>query len=145
MPEYHLGMRAKAYYGNSGGTGLPSNELKKVKDVTLNLSSATADVTTRDNNGWRATVPTLKECSVDFTMQWDDSDPGFQAVFNAYLTGTPLRMAFLTEEGGSGPIGEFTITDCTRNEALEDGITADVTAQLSKFEQWKEAGTIPTT
>lgn len=34
----------------------------------LNLEKGEADVTTRANNGWRATKGTLKEGSIEFEM-----------------------------------------------------------------------------
>jgi hypothetical protein len=64
-----LGMEAKLYYGAAGMTA--TTELTNVKDVTLNLESGEADVTTRGNSGWRATVGTLKTGSVEFEMIWD--------------------------------------------------------------------------
>jgi len=66
---YVLGSKAKVM--------LDALELSNVKDVTLNMTSAEADITTRANQGWKATAPTLKECSVDFQMQHKPGDPGF--------------------------------------------------------------------
>ena len=57
-----LGMEAKLFYkvgGQSGGGAW--TELANVRDVTLTLEAGEADVTTRANQGWRATVATLKE------------------------------------------------------------------------------------
>jgi len=33
-----------------------------------------ADITTRGNSGWRATAPTLRECTVEFQMVWRPGD-----------------------------------------------------------------------
>lgn len=73
-----LGMEAKIYYkaGGQGGGG-SWTELTNVRDVTLSLETGEADVTTRANAGWRATVATLKEASVEFEMVWDTADAGF--------------------------------------------------------------------
>jgi len=54
-----LGMNAKAYYGTAGSTA--SNEITNIMDVTVNLETGEADVTTRAASGWRNTVGTLKE------------------------------------------------------------------------------------
>ena len=54
-----LGLNAKLLRGAAGSTG--STEVKNVKDLTLNLESGEADVTTRATGGWRATAGTLKE------------------------------------------------------------------------------------
>jgi hypothetical protein len=63
-----LGLDAKLYR-NTGTYAAPVwNEVKNVKDLTLNLEAGEADVTTRGNNGWRATLATLKDGSVEFEM-----------------------------------------------------------------------------
>ena len=61
-----LGMEAKLYR-NTGTYALPTwVELTNVKDLTLNLEAGEADVTTRGNAGWRATVAT-PPCSLTAT------------------------------------------------------------------------------
>ena len=73
-----LGLDAKLYYCVAGIGGTPTwTELSNVKNVTLNLQKGEADVTTRANNGWKATAGTLKEGSIEFEMVWDTSDTGF--------------------------------------------------------------------
>lgn len=141
MPDlFILGMNAKVYYGTAGATN-PSlmTELSNVKDVTLALTRGEADVTTRANQGWRATAPTLRECEVTFQMVWKPSDAGFAAVRTAYLGNGTIALAVLTaahDAGGDGPVGDFSITGFSRNEALEEAIVVDVTAKLAKFASW---------
>ena len=142
MPDYILGKDAKIYQGPAA-TALGSLiELSNVKDVTVSLEAGEADVTTRANSGWRATATTLRECSVEFEMVWKPSDPGFQAVRNAYLNGTNLEFAVLDQaretSGAEGPKGSFSISSFSRNEPLEEAITVSVTAKLVKFDQWIE-------
>ncbi|OQA81987.1 MAG: hypothetical protein BWY31_03485 [Lentisphaerae bacterium ADurb.Bin242] len=62
-----LGLDAKLLRGTAGTTG--ATEVKNVKDLTLNLESGEADVTTRATNGWRASVATLKEASLEFGIR----------------------------------------------------------------------------
>ena len=64
--EFALGMNAKLYYGAAGASA--ATEMGNVKDVTLTLEAGEADVTTRANAGWRATAPTLRECTAEFEM-----------------------------------------------------------------------------
>ncbi|MBK9126279.1 MAG: hypothetical protein IPM13_00545 [Phycisphaerales bacterium] len=75
MPSFILGMDAKLYYGTAGAAA--ATLMGNVRNVTLNLEAGEADVTTRANSGWRATAPTLRECSVEFEMVWDPDDEGF--------------------------------------------------------------------
>ena len=80
-----LGMEAKLLFkvgGQAGGGAWTA--LGNTRDVTLNLEAGEADVTTRANAGWRATVATLKEASVEFEMVWDTADAGFTAIKNAF-------------------------------------------------------------
>ena len=122
-----LGMEAKLYYGAAGATA--ATELTNVKDVTLNLESGEADVTTRANAGWRATVGTLKTGSVEFEMIWDSDDLGFTAIKDAYFNNEPIALAILDEAGGEGLDADFSITSFSRKEALEEAITVSVTAK----------------
>jgi len=86
-------------------------------------------VTTRGNQGWRATVGTLKEGSVEFEMVWDSDDTGFTAIKNAYFNNTPIALAILDHENGEGLDADFSITNFSRNEPLEEAITVSVTAK----------------
>jgi len=122
-----LGMEAKLYYGAAGATA--TTELTNVKDVTLNLESGEADVTTRGNSGWRATVGTLKTGSVEFEMIWDSDDAGFAAIKDAYFNNEPIALAILDGVGGEGLDADFSITNFSRKEALEEAITVSVTAK----------------
>jgi len=122
-----LGMEAKLYYGAAGATA--TTGLTNVKDVTLNLESGEADVTTRGNSGWRATVGTLKTGSVEFEMIWDSDDAGFAAIKDAYFNNEPIALAILDGAGGEGLDADFSITNFSRKEALEEAITVSVTAK----------------
>ena len=136
MPSFILGMNAKLYHGAAGGPA--STEMTNVRDVTLNLEAGEADVTTRANSGWRATAPTLRECSVEFEMVWDPADAGFTAIKNAYLTNGLIALKVLDQANGQGPDGDFSITSFSRSEQLEEAITVSVTAKLAVFRNWVE-------
>ena len=57
-----LGLDAVLLRGAAGQTG--STEVKNVKDLTLNLESGDADVTTRATQGWKASIATENTRSV---------------------------------------------------------------------------------
>ena len=134
MAEFVWGMNAKLYYGAAGGSA--ATEMGNVRDVTLTLEAGEADVTTRANLGWRATAPTLRECTAEFEMVWDPTDAGFSAIKNAFLTAGLVALKILDQAGGQGPDGDFAITSFSRNEALEEAITVSVTAKLAEFRSW---------
>ena len=126
-----LGMDAKLYR-NAGSYVSPIwIEIGNVKDVTLNLEKGEADVTTRANGGWRATVGTLKDASIEFQMVWDVSDAGFATIQEAFFANTPLEFAVMdgdiAEPESQGLRATCDIFSFTRNEALEEAILVDVT------------------
>ena len=127
-----LGMEAALKYkvGGQGGAGAWT-ALGNTRDVTLNLEAGEADVTTRANNGWRATVATLKEASVEFEMVWDTADAGFTAIKNAFFNNDPIGLQILDDAAGQGLQADFSITNFSRSEALEEAITVSVTAKVT--------------
>jgi predicted secreted protein len=122
-----LGLNCKAYYGAAGVTA--TNLLANIRDVTLNLEKGEADVTTRSAGGWRATVGTLKEGSVEFEMVWDDTDAGFVAIKDAYFNDSSIALCFLDGVGGSGLDADFSVINFSRKEMLEDAVKVDVTVK----------------
>jgi hypothetical protein len=127
-----LGMDGKLYYNTSGVAGSGSwVELDNAKNVTSNLESAEADVTTRNNNGWRASTATLKDASVEFEMVWDPSDAGFTAIKNAYLNGTTIGIMALdgssATSGSQGPKFDGRVMSFSRSEDLEEAMMVSVT------------------
>ena len=152
IKTFLLGMKAAIYFGEA----VPPDEavnldpalmtvMGNATDVTLNMEAGEADITTRANNGWRATAPTLRECSVEFEMVWKPGDPGFDAIKTAFLTSSEVALAVLSEKydvdnsTGEGPVGNFTITNFSRSEPLEEAIKANVTAKLAAFGRWYKA------
>ncbi len=128
-----LGLDAKMFR-NTGTYATPVwDEIKNVRDVTLSLETGEADATTRGNNGWRATVATLKDGSVEFDMVWDAADDDFTALRDAFLNKTALDMAVMDGDiatsGSQGLRASFMITNFSRNEPLEEAITASVTVK----------------
>jgi len=134
MGSFALGMNAKLYHGTAGTTA--ATELSNCRNVTLNLEAGEADVTTRANGGWRATAPTLRECSVEFEMVWDPTCAGLNAIKTAFLTGGLIALKILDKANGQGPDGDFAITSFPRSEELEEAITVSVTAKLAVFRNW---------
>ncbi len=133
-----LGMDAVLNYKTGGvGGGGSWTELSNVKDVTLSLETGEADITTRANSGWRATVGTLKEASVEFEMVWDTADAGFTAIKDAFFNNTEIGLQVLDGTAGSGLEADFSITNFSRSEQLEEALTVSVTAKVTY------AGTAP--
>ena len=141
-----LGLDAKLYR-NSGTYESPTwVEMTNVKDLTLNLESGEADVTTRGNNGWRATVATLKDGSIEFEMIWDTEDAGFTAIKGAWFGNTSIEFAVMdgdiTVAGSQGLRATFSVTKFSRSEPLEEALLVSVTAKPTYAENAPEWMTI---
>jgi len=118
-----LGMEARLYYDAAGMSAAPTwTELTNVRDLTLSLEKGEADLTTRANNGWRATEGTLKDASVEFEMVWDTEDAGFTAIKDAYFGGNPIALAIMDgpvdADGSQGLWADFSIISFSRSEPL---------------------------
>ena len=134
-----LGMHAKLYYGTAGA--LATTEIANCKDLTLNLEKGESDVTTRGNNGWRAFVGTLKSGTIEWEMVWDTGDGAFNAIKNAYFNDTPIALAILDGPNGEGLDADFSVTNFSRNEPLEEAITVNVTVKptySTRAPNWKQ-------
>jgi predicted secreted protein len=122
-----LGSECKLYHGPAGQTA----------DTVM-------DVTTRANQGWRAIVATLKSGTVEFEMVWDTDDAGFTALKNAYFNNTPIALAILDGEDGEGLDADFSVTNFSRAEPLEEAVTVSVTVKptySTRAPAWIEGGT----
>jgi hypothetical protein len=146
-----LGMNAKLYRGDdllesassSEISGINWDEITNVRDVTLNLETGEADVTTRANSGWKQTLATLKDGSVEFEMVWDTNDPDFAAIRDAWLNNTEISLAVMDgdiDTLAQGLVSNFVVTNFSRTEPLEDAIKVSVTAKPSSFTQWYNNG-----
>ena len=128
-----LGLEAKLFR-NAGSYDIPDwKEITNVKDLTLNLEAGEADATTRGNNGWRATLATLKDGSIEFEMIWDTADAEFTAIKDAFFNKTPVELAVLDGDvattGSQGLRAAMAMTNFSRNEPLEEAISVSVTAK----------------
>ena len=142
-----LGMEAKLYR-NTGTYAAPTwVELTNVKDLTLNLEAGEADVTTRGNAGWRATVATLKDGSIEFEMVWDTTDTNFTAIQDAFFNNTYIEFAVMdgdvASSGSQGLRATMSITNFSRSEALEEALMVSVNAKPTYAVNAPEWMTVP--
>lgn len=123
-----LGLDAKLFRGTAGTQG--NIEVTNVKDVSLSLESGEADVTTRKAKGWKLSVATLKEASLEITILYDTEDEDFLAFKEAYFSNTPLSL-FVTDGDTTahGLDADFSVTGFTVDQPLEEAVTVKVTAK----------------
>jgi predicted secreted protein len=131
-----LGLDAVLYRGAKGSQA--STEVTNVKDLSLNLESGEADVTTRATEGWKASVATLKEASLEFGMVYDTADADFNAFQSAYFNNEPLSL-FISDGAGTGLDADFSITGFNVTQNLEEAMTVSVKAKptaSTRAPQW---------
>lgn len=129
MSDPFLGMEARLYW-NAGSFQSPDwQHVASARDVTLGLETGQADVTTRGNNGWRATLATLKDASISFEMMWT-KDAACAALRTAFLANAPIEMLVLDgpveTPGSEGLRATMNVVNFSRGEPLEEGITLSV-------------------
>lgn len=137
---YKLGLDAKIFHGTAGTRA--ATEMKNVTDVTLNLETGEADITTRAAEGWRITAATLKEASVEFEMVWDTSDSGFNAIQQAFFGNKAIAL-FVSDGDGNGLDADFVVSSFSRSEPLEEALKVSVTCKptlVDRAPQWASGG-----
>ena len=139
-----IGLKCKLFYGTAGAQA--NTEAKNVKDVTLSLEAGSADITTRAANGWRVKVATLKEGSLEFGMNYDPADTVCTTIMNNFLSNTAIAF-FVTDGDGNGLDADFTLTNCSIEQPLEEAVSVSVTAeptniggQSGRAPQWVGSG-----
>jgi hypothetical protein len=133
-------MYAAAVVGTPATTPAGMTVIGNVKDLSADFSAGEADVTTRGNGGWRATLATLRESTITFGMVWDTEDAAFTAIQTAFLTSGLVGFAVLDQladtTGSQGLIGNFSITNFSQSQNLEEAQMVDVTIKLAEFGAW---------
>lgn len=144
-----LGKDAKCYYNATPVTTTPTAGdftllLDNITDLNTNLETGEADVSTRGSGGWRQTLSTLKDGSIEFTMMHDEADVAYQAFRDAWLNGTEIAVAamsgLIATAGSEGLASNFTVTNFSRGEPLEEAMTVNVTIKPSSHTTWLEVG-----
>ena len=73
-------------------------------------------------------------------MLWDTTDAGFTALQSAWASSAEIALAAMDGDietaGSQGLAGNFTVTNFSRNEPLEEAITVNVTVKPSSYTTW---------
>lgn len=119
-----LGTTAQLSY--TGSHTLISN----VRDLKLVMDKNEADVTTRANAGWKATLDGLKDATVEWESIWDSTDTALAAILSAFLNNTTLAFQVMDgaygTSGSQGLVGTFTVTKFERDEPLTEGMKISI-------------------
>lgn len=106
-------------------------EIDIVQDVTLTNERGEADITSRASGGYRETIGTVKDLTLEFSMHYDPTDAGFTAFKNAYDNNTILAIQVLDGPSGEGYQADFRVTRFNINQPIENAQTVDVTCRTT--------------
>jgi hypothetical protein len=131
-----LGLNCKAYRNSAAAGATPVwVEATSVTSVDISNTLATADVTRRGNNGYRAQVGTLAEGSISFDLMYDTADTFFSTIDVAFRGRTTIDMFFangpVATTGTRGFRAAFAVTDFSESQQLEDAVRFSVTLAVS--------------
>lgn len=127
-------MNAGLFIQSDGAGGSAGwTKLGNVMNVTLTMPKGESDATVRANNGYRATVPTLKDATLEFEMVWDDQDENLDTIRSAYFGDTILGVRVLDEDtsGGEGLQADMMITEFSIDQSLEEVIKLSVSMKIT--------------
>lgn len=119
------------------------DEIKIVRDTSVDMSADQIDVSDRDNNGWKSFISGLKDGQFTTTISLNPESTDYTSLRNAWLNGTPIGLGILFRDkeetdDNDGIVGLWTVSGWNVQQPLNDGQTVDITAGINKF-----AGTFP--
>lgn len=126
MPQ--AGFNGRLFIGTAGNGATASDEVQDAKDVTVNLTGETFEVSSRRSAPWKEFVDGWKEWSIDFTLVHRNTITVIDTLESAFAAGTKISVRVLDEDG-DGYYGDCFVTSFTRNEPLADGMERTVTLQ----------------
>lgn len=78
--------------------GVTYKNLGGLVDATLNFNIDELECTTHDSNGVREYIPNHQDATADFTMRWDETDPGQVDLLNSiFPSPTSIKIRFYLE------------------------------------------------
>lgn len=127
MATIRLGYNAKLYITLSGGQGGTFVEVTNCRDLTLSMTKDEADASSRAGAGWKETVGTLKDLSLEFEMLQDSADTNLAYLRTSFMTpGTALGVKVLDKSTGEGPKFDGEVFEFTRNEPIGGVATVSI-------------------
>lgn len=144
--QFILGLNCKLYINPTIVSAIPTMteegwlELKRSKDVEVSMTSSEADVSSRDNGGTRQTLQTLDEMTITTEVVYKPGDQAIGALKTARKNRAPIAAAALTGdkapaegETSEGAAGNFSITDFSISQKLEDAVRYNLTLKACGY------------
>jgi len=127
-----IGLECKLYR-NTGTYASPVwNEIPNAGDVTIPMSKAEADTSTRAST-WKTRKGTLKDVSIDFQLKFVPGDQDFAALLASYMNNTPIELLALdgpvATTGSQGLRAICEVFNFQEGQPLEGAVMFDVSAK----------------
>lgn len=113
-----IGLDAKCYYGAAGASA--TNELTILREVTTDLSRDDIVSAFRESDK-KSHEAGQMDVSVNLVVKNKTSDPGYQALRDAFLNRTLIALKILDKASGEGPDADFAVLSMSRPEPI-DGV-----------------------
>lgn len=154
MGLFVLGNKAKLYYSPVKLDTRPSdptpvntvqtvtwNEIKNVRDVTIQADAEFVDTTTREDaeTGWTSEAAVIKSGQLQFQMQWNPGQAAFDAILAAYLARDTIALLELDGDKATndkqGLAGNWAIS-MSFTQPVKDVQRVDVTCRINSLQDW---------
>lgn len=135
---YRLTTGTRASWGTADANGFaaapaPANldEITNVQDLNWSASDNEANVSTRGNNGFEATLPALTSLELTFNMVYDSADVDFLALMKAKIGKTSIACAAIDGDKAAvdnlGIWADWHVFTVQKAEELQEGQKVDFT------------------
>lgn len=113
------------------------------RDVKITTNTDEVDITSRATSGFKATVATLKESTIEFDAVWKKDDTFFNWLIDAWSNSSEIAVLAMDgaydTSGNSGLIGNFTVPGFGREEPIGDVMKSSITLKGSSYINWYKA------
>ena len=93
------------------------------RGASLSMSADELDITDKTTEGYKSFLVGLKEWTISCDGLVCTDDQGYQALFNAFLNGTVVKVQFKQEDGAFGYEGDMVIASMDFDAQYDDALT----------------------
>lgn len=139
-----IGLDVVTYLAGTIGTPIFTNPIGIIKDESVDIEKAVADITDRRAKGWRLKKGTLKEGSITMTITNDPADADYLLLEAAFFNDTQVILFFAdgdaTEPGTyKGLLAACNVLSFSGKRNLEDAVVNDLKLSLDLEDTTDEA------
>jgi len=134
-----LGVNCKAYRNDDlADYDAPDwVEVTKLRDVSINVEAAEADMSSRAGAGWEEILPSLRKATIETEIIYNPADTEWAAMNDAFHAGTSIQYAFVDGDiatpGTQGLRATFAVTKFSTPQPLTDGCKTSVTLRPTPY------------